>query len=655
MNYKFSYRPELDGLRAIAVLSIIIYHSQINILGYQFLSGGFVGVDIFFVISGYLITSIILRELTITGKFSLKYFYERRIRRIIPVLLLVMSISLLFAWLYLIPSSLINFSKSILYSLAFTTNIFFHYSGQEYGADIGKLIPFLHTWSLSVEEQFYILFPIIVLIFLKFFKRYLIHIFFLGFVISLGLADWGSREYPSATFYFLHTRLWEFLAGSIIAYFETTRGYRSKKKLFNYIFPSIGLILIAYSILFFNDKMFHPSFYTLSPIIGVCLIIWFSHLNDLTTNILSSKLFVGIGLISYSLYLWHYPAFVFARVYFIDKGLYSKIFTGSTILILSIISYFVVEKPARDKRYNFKKIFYPIVLIYIIIIYFNYSFIKNKGFEERFFTSNSYYLSKIQYAFENKNFEINFNYNDYDNRKNVLIVGNSHGENLLEIFTKTNLSNQIYFNLVSPIIRKNDYNFQVSYLYEFLVKNRAIIDYYDGDFNHHLKKQYNKAELILISSNYSNEDLFILDDLFKLLKKDNKKIIIFNQALIQDNNNLLNLSRLDNYVYKNKELPDENNLKKIEYDMYLDLKNIKDLNTRINVIAKNNRIPIIEREKIFCNFEKKSCPAMTLNGFKIYWDRQHITSEGAIFFARKIEKDKFFLEYLNSALNLSLN
>ena len=89
--------------------------------------------------------------------------------------------------------------------------------------------------------------------------------------------------------------------------------------------------------------------------------------------------------------------------------------------------------------------------------------------------------------------------------------------------------------------------------------------------------------------------------------------------------------------------------------MYLDLKNIKDLNTRINVIAKNNRIPIIEREKIFCNFEKKSCPAMTLNGFKIYWDRQHITSEGAIFFARKIEKDKFFLEYLNSALNLSLN
>jgi hypothetical protein len=400
--------------------------------------------------------------------------------------------------------------------------------------------------------------------------------------------------------------------------------------------------------------MFHPSFYTLSPIIGVCLIIWFSHSNDLTTNILSSKLFVGIGLISYSLYLWHYPAFVFARVYFIDKGLYSKIFTGSTILILSIISYFLVEKPARDKRYNFKKIFYPIVLIYIIIIYFNYSFIKNKGFEERFFTSNSYYLSKIQYAFENKNFEINFNYNDYDNRKNVLIVGNSHGENLLEILTRTNYSNQIYFNLVSPTLRKNDYNFQVSYLYEFLTKNRAIIDYYDGDFNYHLKKQYNKAELILISSNYSNEDLSILDDLFKLLKKDNKKIIIFNQALIQDNN-LLNLSRLDNYVYNNKRLPDENNLKKIEHDMYLDLKNTKDLNTRINLIAKNNGIPIIEREKIFCNFEEKSCPAMTLNGFKIYWDGQHITSEGAIFFARKIEKEKFFLEYLNSELNLSLN
>ena len=146
---KLTYRPEIDGLRAIAVGAVILYHAHITILGYPLFKGGFIGVDIFFVISGYLITSIILRELFTTGTFSFKHFYERRIRRILPVLLLVMFVSLPFAWIYLLPSSLIDFSKSILYSLGFSSNFYFHYSGQQYGAESGLFKPFLHTWSLS--------------------------------------------------------------------------------------------------------------------------------------------------------------------------------------------------------------------------------------------------------------------------------------------------------------------------------------------------------------------------------------------------------------------------------------------------------------------------------------------------------------------------
>ena len=267
---KISYRPEIDGLRAIAVGAVILYHAQITFLGHQPFKGGFIGVDIFFVISGYLITSIILKELITTGSFSFKYFYERRIRRILPVLLFVILASFPFAWIYLFSGSFIDFSKSILSSLGFGSNFYFYFSGQQYGAESGLLKPFLHTWSLSVEEQFYILFPLLLLITFKYFKKYLIYTLIVGFVLSLGLADWGSRNYPSFNFYVLPTRGWEILAGSILAYIEITQGHRGKKKTLNLIFPSIGLFLIAHSILFFDDETFHPSLYTFSPVIGVC-------------------------------------------------------------------------------------------------------------------------------------------------------------------------------------------------------------------------------------------------------------------------------------------------------------------------------------------------------------------------------------------------
>lgn len=354
---KLTYRPEIDGLRVIAVVAVIFYHAQITILGHPLFKGGFIGVDIFFVISGYLITSIILKELVITGSFSFKHFYERRVRRILPALQFVMLASLPFAWMYLLPSSFIDFSKSILYSLGFSSNFYFHYSGQQYGAESGLFKPFLHTWSLSVEEQFYILFPIILFITFKYFRNHLLTILVIGLIVSLQMADWGSKNYPSVSFYFLHTRMYALLAGSILAYFEVTLGHRSKNKTLNLTLPSVGLFLIGHSILFFNNKMFHPSFYTLFPIIGVCLIIWFANKDELITKILSTKLFVGIGLISYSLYLWHYPIFAFDRITeFAQGNLFKKLLLGIIIVILSILSYYFIEQPARNNKNKFKVI-----------------------------------------------------------------------------------------------------------------------------------------------------------------------------------------------------------------------------------------------------------------------------------------------------------
>ena len=655
---KINYRPEIDGLRAIAVIAVITYHAKITIFNSELFKGGFIGVDIFFVISGYLITSIILKELVDTGKFSFKHFYQRRIRRILPALLLVMLVSIPFAWIYLMPSSLIGFSKSIFYSLGFSSNYYFWDSGQQYGAISGLLKPFLHTWSLSVEEQYYILFPIILLFAFKYFRKYLHFILILSFVASLGFADWSSRNYSSFNFYFLPTRVWELLAGSILAYFEIRLGHRSRNQSLNLILPGIGILLIGHSILFFNDKIFHPSFYSLSPIVGVSFIIWFSHKDELITKILSSKLFVGIGLISYSLYLWHYPVFAFSRITAYTQGsVFRAILLGLIILILSITSYYFIEKPARNKESSFKKIFIILLISIFIISSLNLITILQKGFETRFYVSDTYQFSKLKYEKENRYFEKNYDYDNYNLRKNVLIVGNSHAEDILEILSSTSLKDKIYFNLASPKIRNEDYNFQIEKFFNFLKGNKKSVDSINNnkDFLNHLIKQYSNADLIILGTRYDNADLNILDELIRLLKLDNKKIMIFNNALSQSERLSYKLNRLDYYVFKNKKFPNKRELKEIEQNMFEDLKRKKDVNLRIREITTRNNVYLIEREKIFCDIINKRCPAITDEGYKVYWDYGHITHKGAKFFAKKFEKSKLFLKYLNTALDISVD
>ncbi len=446
---KLKYRPEIDGLRAIAVGAVILYHAQITAWDYQLFKGGFIGVDIFFVISGYLITSIILKELVTTGSFSFQYFYERRVRRILPALLFVMLASLPFAWIYLIPGSFVDFSKSILYSLGFSANFYFHYSGQVYGATDGLLKPFLHIWTLSIEEQFYILFPITLFVIFKYFRKYLIHIFILGFVVSVALADWASTNHPSFNFYILPSRGWEFLTGSILAYFEITLGHRGKNKVLNLVLPILGLFLIGHSILYFNDEMFHPSFYTLSPIIGVCLIIWFSETNEIVTKLLSAKLFVGIGLISYSLYLWHYPIFAFAKINQFNQGtLFNNLSLVIITILLSIFSYYFIERPFRNKNQKFKVIISLILIIISVLVIFSFYVIHKDGLKDRMPQILNKDLHEVPWGLlKNLDGEECFGsmkecrFNTSSNKK-VYIIGDSH-------------MGSIMFDLKSKLVKEN--------------------------------------------------------------------------------------------------------------------------------------------------------------------------------------------------------
>jgi peptidoglycan/LPS O-acetylase OafA/YrhL len=657
---KLTYRPEIDGLRAIAIGAVILYHAQITILGHQPFKGGFIGVDIFFVISGYLITSIILKELITTGSFSFKNFYERRIRRILPALLFVMLVSLPFAWMYLLPNSFIDFSKSILYSLGFSSNYYFWYSGNQYGAESGFLKPFLHTWSLSVEEQFYILFPIVLLITFKYYRKYLIHILILGFVVSLGLADWSSRNYSSATFYFLHTRVWELLAGSILAYFEITggRGVRFKYKIFNLILPSIGLFLIGHSILFFNDKMFHPSFYTLSPIIGVCLIIWYSNKDELITKILSTKLFVGIGLISYSLYLWHYSIFVFTRnIFFFDGTISKKLIVGVTIIILSIFSYYFIEKPYRYKSYQFKKIFILIITLFFILLSFNLYVINNDGIKTR--------LPKI---FQTELEATNFNFYQKDNTQKVVLIGDSHaaalGFNLNEEIKKKDLSlisfsTEMYltdFNYMERKTKKKIKNF---------IERNIKIDNFLKENSNLIVVFHHRWTLRLLETYFDNEEghkeaggiefEIYLEPINVKTASSEEKLQYIKKALHSQINNIVNQGHklilvypvpelgLSAYVYLfrnyifNKNL--FNNTIPVfsgSYDVY---KKRNKLIFEIFDSIKNENIYRVYPHSYFCDKQiKDRCVANDENDF-FYYDDDHLSIQGSKFVVDGIMKE----------------
>jgi peptidoglycan/LPS O-acetylase OafA/YrhL len=614
---KLTYRPEIDGLRAIAVGAVILYHAQITIFGHQPFKGGFIGVDIFFVISGYLITSIILKELVTTGSFSFKYFYERRIRRILPVLLFVMLVSLPIAWIYLVPDKLLDFSKSILYSLGFSSNFYFHYSGLKYSV-AGLNHPFLHTWSLSVEEQYYILFPLVLLITFKYLKKYLIYILIFGFIISLGLAVWSSINFPSASFYFLHTRMWELLAGSLLAYFEITIGHRSQNKILNLISPIIGLILIGHSIIFFNDEMYHPSFYTLSPIIGVCLIIWFSNKDELFTKILSTKLFVGIGLISYSLYLWHYAVFVFIKKLQIGDGtIYTKLLIGVFVLILSIVSYYFIEKPFRGTKIKFKKVFVFLLFKFFLVLSISVYFLNLK-----------FHPFLTKYLEEQRNFEINYNYNNFSDKKNVFIIGNSYADDLVNIFSNNKrLVDDYYFYKV--LADNLTANYQIQCLDDFFRENKLVCNKNLFSF---LPTQYKKSNYIIFAESFSGGKSFLSDDFDKIiefLKKDKKKFIVF----LDD---ISGADMLDIYIHRKGRLPNLYELEKLENELFEKvvnweknkLKKVKDK------LSKNN-IKFLTRSELFCDYSMKKCPLIK-NDNKLYVDFGHVTNNGANYFSKKI-------------------
>jgi peptidoglycan/LPS O-acetylase OafA/YrhL len=331
------YRAEIDGLRAFAVVPVILFHA-----GFEMFSGGFVGVDVFFVISGYLITTILIDDIE-NNRFSIIKFYERRARRILPALFFVILACIPFAWMWMLPSQMKDFSRSLIAVSLFASNILF-WKESGYFAAASEEKPLLHTWSLAVEEQYYLLFPIFLFFAWRYGKDRVFWMIVICAFISLLLSEWGWRSNPNANFYLPPTRLWELLAGSITAFVVQKHGLQSNNAL-----ALLGLAAVVFAIFAYDETTPFPSVYALVPVIGVVLLVLFGEKDTLAAKILSTKLFVGIGLISYSAYLWHQPLFAFARIRSAGD-VSAKLMIGLSILslVLAVGSWRYIEKPFRS-------------------------------------------------------------------------------------------------------------------------------------------------------------------------------------------------------------------------------------------------------------------------------------------------------------------
>lgn len=448
------YRKDLDGLRALAVLSVIFYHAKISVSGVHLFSGGFFGVDIFFVLSGYLITKILKDG--ITNKFTFIEFYWRRAKRIIPALLFMLFVTTLFAYKILLPDQLVSYAKSLNAALYFSSNFyFFNEDGYTTAASIFK--PLLHTWSLGVEWQFYMLFPILMFAIRKSSTRFSVLIISLLFFTSLQIASATVVEHPNFAFYLLPSRAWELLAGSLCVYFQGGVNLKTHSHL-NKVLPSLGISLVLLSIFLITDKENLPSYLSLIPVIGTCIYLLYANNSDLVTRTLSLRPVVFVGVISYSLYLWHQPVFVFYRFTASEALSLYEVFSLTVIsIILAIMSYYLIESPAR----NIKNKVYALPMSLAIVVLFvgGNSFINNNGYPQRLSGIASIYGKGSQLPKMNECGDgvgsFCLNHNDKSNNE-IILVGDSHAQamssSLYELATKSGY-NFTNFSMAScPVI-----------------------------------------------------------------------------------------------------------------------------------------------------------------------------------------------------------
>lgn len=331
------YRADIDGLRAIAVLSVVICHAFP-----KFLPGGFIGVDIFFVISGYLISSIIMRDLD-TGKFSILNFYDRRIRRIFPALIVILIVTLLIGWLILFPPEFHTLGKHVVASTLFSEN-FLLWSESGYFDVTSEKKPLLHLWSLAIEEQFYIFWPLLLWVAHKGHVKFVVVLCALG-TLSFGINLFDVHNDPTAAYYSPLGRFWELMIGSGLAYVETKRPALLER--YKTMQSALGIALLVLSLMLMNPERSFPGAWALMPTVGTLLILSAGDQGWINKTVLSAPPMVWCGLISYPLYLWHWPILSFAHILFGGISVVTTLALVAVAVGMATATFLFVERPFR--------------------------------------------------------------------------------------------------------------------------------------------------------------------------------------------------------------------------------------------------------------------------------------------------------------------
>lgn len=657
-----AFRLDIQSLRAISVILVIFYHFNLNANNIPLFSGGFIGVDIFFIISGYVISNIILIELREKKNFDFLKFLEKRLRRLIPALYFLLFIIFLLGFLLLLPESFSELSSEIIFNILLSSNLYFWESLAQYGAISGMERPLLHTWSLSVEWQFYIFTSLIFVFFKKYLEKHFNIYFVTLFLISFVLNFFILTNQVNFNFFFSGSRYWEFVLGILIRYNQLIF-IKSLKKIWSNNVINYILFISFFIIIFFSlsyQFLENQKFFFVLAMLGSSVIILLGDTKSYFSDFFSSKSLVFIGGISYSLYIWHYPiaSFFYTTGYEYYFNNYVKLVALLPLFLISVLSYNYIENTFRNSllisRRNFLTIFVSSSVFLIIISIIS---IKNDGF-----------FNRLKVTDHQKNFILKFDGNRTDpgfypeaypakiddSKKTILILGNSHGSEYFELVSSSNYLKEKY-NIIYSLIQirclKN--------LMDGVNKSNCFrkLDFSkEKDFQEKIKL-LNQVDIVILKTKWSNNDIKILPKVLKFLNE--KKIMVlvvsenpffkiinkkkFNPDKNYESKVLVHTlfqknTILDKYYILKSKLPNNQDLIKMEKEYFskIDWDRYKLKNNQLKKISFENNVIFFNDIEIFCNIKIERCDVLA-EGNKIYWDEKgHTTFKSKPYLATKL-------------------
>lgn len=600
------YRAEIDGLRALAVVPVILFHA-----GFELFSGGYVGVDVFFVISGYLITTILIEDIE-SNRFSIANFYERRARRILPALFFVMLVCIPFAWMWMLPSQMRDFSQSLVAVSLFASNILF-WTQSGYFDPAAEDKPLLHTWSLAVEEQYYLLFPIFLILVWRIGKNKAFGMIVVMAAISLLLSEWGWRNKENGNFFLAPTRAWELLAGTLAAFIVQKRGVQKSNFL-----ALLGLAAIVFSIFAYDENTPFPSLYALVPVMGVVLLVLYGKKETIAARLLSNKAMIGIGLISYSAYLWHQPLFAFARIKSVDEPshLLMALLVSSSIA-LAYFSWKFIETPFRNKgKINVTKIFVSSSAGLILAISIGVIGIINSGFPSRYEYTGIGVTGNKQLTdyFERKTESCSDDFSDVDNFNSCLTTNNQYTDVII-------VGDSHALHLMPGLIESNS---NLNFKFIYLDGNPFLeYDYFEDVETYFTSTEKNKI-VVFSMAYYVRHESF--DNLYSSLKHNVKA---FSQGghkivFVTDIPTYLIDAESCNFLSKDGKINKNCSITRNRYDVQ---KNIYSSALQ-RLVDEHENISIVDLDDYFC--DEISC-SMIVNNALLYSDDDHLNIAGSIY------------------------